>query len=289
MSARALKHQLAQSLIIAYREDTSELERALAAEGVSARVLRPAYTEVELTYSRTIRCLLNHANAWRAAADAPGLTLIVEADFVPCVGFGDLPLPWDPAARGDQAWGYLYSAAPRIFGCLPDGTLPGHSATTVAYVVSPCVAAWLCDYVREEMTRHGDLTTYSLWDTQYQWHMMGRGATCFMPFRNYGEHGGIANREHGQAGIGVAKRVRLLSWLGVGRNHHADVLYARLKFLPLYAQGSRRRLWRTRLEAKLLGWLKLLTGRIVMLHGPASFREKVRLHLICARRLCARY
>jgi hypothetical protein len=250
-------------------------------------VLRPTYTEKELSYSRTIRCLLNHDSAWALARAINGLTLIMEADFVPCEGFGSLPLPFDPAARGDTAWSFLYAGGPRMFSVLPDGSLPGHAACPVAYLISSRVGAWLNEYTREELARHGDLTRYSLWDTQFQWHLMGKGATCFMPWRHYGEHGGLPNREHQSAGIGVAKRFRLIGRLGLGRNHHADVLYAPLKFLPPYAQGRRHRLWRTRLEAKLTGWLKLFSGKVVHPVQPLPLGQKAHLYFLCLARLCA--
>jgi hypothetical protein len=162
-----VREKVRRAFILAYKENTDELRAALAAEGLNAEVLRPTYTDEQLTYSRTIRCLLNHAGAWERARHAEGLSLIVEADFVPCVAMGSLPLPFDPVKEGDAAWGYLYSAAPRIFRCQPDGALPGHSATAVAYVVSPRVAGWLSEYSKDELARHADLTAYSLWDTQH--------------------------------------------------------------------------------------------------------------------------
>lgn len=285
MSQPSLSVSVVQCVVVAYREDTAELERVLSREGFSPRVLRPAYTPEELGYSRTIRCLLNHATAWHLAAAAPGLTLITEADFVPCAGFGELPLPFDPVRHGEKAWAFLYAGGPRFFQILADGTLQGHAACPVAYVVSPTVARWLVDYVRDELQRQGDLTQYSLWDTQFQWHLMGRGALCFLPWRQYGEHGGAPNPEHQRAGVGVAKRLRPLGLLGLGRNHHADVLAAPLTFLPAYARGSRWRLWLTRAEAKTVGWLKLFTGRMVLIQSPKPWRERLRLHVACARRL----
>jgi hypothetical protein len=281
-----LRSIIAQAFILAYKEDTSPIEQALREEGFSPRVLRPTYTQKELSYSRTIRCLLNHDSAWTLARAIGGLTLVMEADFVPCEGFGSLPLPFDPATRGNTAWAFLYAGGPRIFDVLSDGSLPGHAACPVAYVISPRIGAWLNEYTRDELVRHGNLTQYSLWDTQFQWRLMGKGATCFMPWRHNGEHGGLPNREHDSAGVGVAKRFWLLGRLGLGKNHHADVLYAPLKFLPPYAQGSRCRLWRTRLEAKLTGWLKLLSGKMVQPLGHMSFGQKAHLYYVCATRLC---
>lgn len=285
----SLRSQVTETLVLAFREDTTELEDALRAEGFAPIVLRPEYSAVEMTYSRTIRCLLNHAAAWRRAAVGQGLTLVLEADFVPCRGFGDLPMPFDPTLHGSKAWAYLYTGGPRIFRQFADGTFQGHSATPVACVMSPQVAGWLCEYVPEELARHGDLTRYSLWDTQHQWYIMGKGAMCFMPWRSYGEHGGLANPEHRQAGTGLGNRKALLRWLGLGRNHHAEVLYGPLRFLPLYAQTSRWRYRRVRFEAKLTALAKLLVGRVVHLIERCSVRTRIRLYVACFVRLCSPY
>jgi hypothetical protein len=280
---------VAHTFILAYRENTEALEQALREEGLSAEVIRPTYTSQELTYSRAIRCLLNHGNAWRRARDMQGMSLIVEADFVPCRGMAQFPLPFSPELEGDGAWAFLYSAGPRMLRCRADGSLQGHSATSVAYVITPLVAGWLVEYLESELIRHGDLTRYSLWDTQFQWHIMGKGGKCFMPFRNFGEHGGRPNTEHHREGVGLGARLRLLTMLGIGRNHHADVLYGPLKFIPEYAHGSRLKFLRTRLEAKVTGWLKLLSGRVVMADPSADKKELRRMRWLCFRRLCSSY
>ena len=276
-----------QTYILAYKEDTSLLEQTLKLEGFKPVVLRPNYSAEELTYSRTIRCLLNHDSAWRHAAANEGITLVIEADFVPCVGFGKLPVPFSPAAHNDVAWAFLYAGGPRVFKRHPDGSLQGHAACPVAYLLSPRVGAWLAEYTREELARHSNLTHYSLWDTEFQWHLMGKGAICFMPWRQYGEHGGISNPEHQRAGIGVAKRNPLLACLGFGANHHAEVLWSQLSFLPLYARGSRWTFWRTRAEAKLIGWMKLFSGRVVLRIGEPTLGQRLRLYAVCLRRLCS--
>jgi hypothetical protein len=278
-----------RAYILAYTEDTSQLEQALAAEGFSPVALRPRYSDEELTYSRTIRCLLNHDHAWRNAASHDGFTLVMEADFVPCENFGKLPIPFSPAAHGGNAWAFLYGGGPRIFKRHPDGSLQGHAACPVAYLISPRVGAWLAEYTSEELARHGDLTRYSLWDTQFQWHLMGKGALCFMPWHQYGEHGGLSNPEHQRAGTGVAKRNPFLAYLGFGANHHAEVLWSPLKFLPAYARNSRWTFWRTRAEAKLIGWLRLFTGRVVQRTGRRTFGESLRLYAACGLRLCTRF
>ena len=110
-----LRDSVAQTLILAYRENTSQLEQALQEEGFAPRVLRPKYTEKELSYSRTIRCLLNHDSAWTLASATDGLTLVMEADFVPCEGFGSLPLNFDPPLAATPRG---RSFMPAVRGCL---------------------------------------------------------------------------------------------------------------------------------------------------------------------------
>lgn len=285
----ALKSIVREAIILAYKEDTSRLENAFRAEGLHPRVLRPSYSEQELNYSRTIRCLLNHGEAWRLSGMSEGYTLIVEADFVPCVGFGKLSLPFDPDARGAKAWAFLYTGGQRVLKRYEDGSLQGHAACPVAYVVSKTVGNLLCEYLKEELIRHKDLQQYSLWDTNFQWHLMGKGAACFMPWRQFGEHGGIPNPEHKSAGIGLSHRIPWLRHIGMAGNHHADVLAARLSFLPAYAKGSRLRFIKTRIEAKLIGFLKLCSGKMVMPPPPTPVLERVRLFLICLRRLASPY
>lgn len=278
-----------QTYILAYKEDTRLLELALQEESFTPVVLRPEYSSNELSYSRTIRCLLNHNSAWQKAASSKDFTLVMEADFVPCKNFGRLPIPFDPDKHDGRAWAFLYAGGARVFTRHPDGSLQGHAACPVAYLIPPKVGQWLTEYTQEELVRHGDLTQYSLWDTQFQWQLMGKGAICFMPWRHYGEHGGISNPEHKTAGIGIAKRIPLLACLGFGANHHADVLWSSLKFLPPYAQGSRLKFLRTRAEAKLIGWLKLFTGRVVQRINVPTMSQCLRLYTVCLLRLCTFY
>lgn len=287
-----MRMRVSKTFILAYQEDTRELERALAEEGMPAEVLRPTYSDEELSYSRAVRCLLNHASAWERAMSEPGLTLIMEADFVPCVGFADLPLPFDPDRYDGAAWGYLYTSGPRVFKVFDDGTMQGHSAGAVAYVVTPRVAGWLTDYVQRELTQDVDLAEYSLWDTKFQWYVMGRGGRCFMPYRSYGEHGGLGNPEHRQARTGLVNRVPWLGKLGLDLwFDRADALYAPLKFMPPHVSGSRRRLWRVRAQAKLVAWLRLVSGRTVAFQPsvPLSRREKIQAYWACVRRLSGFY
>jgi hypothetical protein len=284
-SNTSLRELVARTVILAYCEDTAALEAALQAEGFSPEVQRPSYTATELTYSRTIRCLLNHAQAWKRAATTQGYTLIVEADFVPCRGIGARPPPFDPATSGEAAWAFLYGGGPRIFRVLPQGSLPGHAACPVAYIVSPAVGAMLAAYAKDELVRQGDLTRYSLWDTQFQWHLMGKGATCFVPFRHYGEHGGLPNPEHHGAGTGALGRFAWSKKLGIGGNHHAECLVGPLAFLPWYARGSRGRFHWTRFVARVTGFVRVLTGRVAACQDALTWRERLRVQRIAFHRL----
>lgn len=275
----ALGKLIRRTIIVAYREDTTELEQAFAREGLSPEVQRPTYSETENTYSRTIRCLLNHLAAWRKATAADGYSCIVEADFVPCRGLSSLPAPFDPVRQGPLAWAFLYAGGPRFLGLEPGPCFRGHAACPVAILVSPAVAERLVQFAEKYLRETTDLTGYSLWDTIFQWHLVGMGARCYMPWRHYGEHGGMPNPEHGAAGGGLVAR------MGVLRNHHAECLMAPLAFLPPYAQGSRSRFWRTRLLAKLVGFGRACTGRVVALENSPSWSVRLRAHGYAFRRL----
>jgi hypothetical protein len=285
----SLRSVVTQTIIIAYKEDITLLSAVLAEEGFSPVVQRREYSELELGYSRTIRCLLNHDDAWSRARKVSGYTLIVEADFVPCQGFGDLPVPFDPKVQGEKGWAFLYAGGPRVFALHADGSVQGHAACPVAYLISPFLGQCLNTFTTEEFERQPDLTQYSLWDTAFQWYMMGMGARCFMPWRQYGEHGGLPNKEHHKAGISRMTKSWVARLFGVGNNHHADVLYAPLKFSPAYAKGRTWLFYRTRLEAKIFGWLRLFTGRMVMPPGSMPLWQKVRLFHICFRRMLGLY
>jgi len=244
------------TVILAHREDTSLLEQALRSEGLDPFVQRKSnYSPLETTYSRSIRCLMNHADAWRRAAGVSGHTLVVEADF-------------------------------RV---LPGGYLWGHSCCSVAMLISPEVAPHLADFADELIRTTEDLSAYSLWDTIFQWHMMGHQARCFVPYRQYGEHGGLPNPEHRDSGSGILAGSRLFSLLGLGGNHHAECLWGPLMFLPAYAQGSRLRYYRTRLTAKLVGLARIFLGRVVEPNQSMSTTERLYALWTAFRRLASPY
>lgn len=272
------------AIILAYREDTTRLEEALRAEGFKVEVQRAVYSERELTYSRTIRCLLNHLAAWRRAAAREGCTVVVESDFVPCVGSGRAPAPFDPALHGPRAWAFLYGGGPRIIWAHTDGTLEGHAACPVATLISPGAATLLVRFGDEEVARC-DLAAHSMWDTIFQWWVMGWGGRCFMPRRHYGEHGGLVNPEHGVARVGWASRFPLLMRLPAFNNHHAECLLGPLHFQPPYARGSRLSFAFTRLVARLIGWARALRGRVSTPARELNFRDRWRCNIAAFSRL----
>jgi hypothetical protein len=272
------------AIILAYREDTTRLEEALRAEGFTVEVQRAVYDERELAYSRTIRCLLNHLAAWRRAAAHERCTLIVESDFVPCFGLGRAPAPFDPERHGPQAWAFLYGGGPRIIQAHADGTLEGHAACPVALLVMPAAAQLLVRFGEGELVRC-DPAAHSMWDTIVQWWIMGWGGRCFLPRRHYGEHGGLANPEHGVARVGWASRLPLLRRLPAFNNHHAECLLAPLRFRPPYAGGSAVRFLFTRLIARLVGWGRLLTGRVAAPARELTARDRWRVYAAAFTRL----
>ena len=91
-----LKNRVGNVFVIAYQEPTDALETALSAEGFQHQLLRQSDTAESQTYAAIYRCMLNHQRAWQQAAKATQPSLIVEADFVPVVGMGNLPLPFNP-------------------------------------------------------------------------------------------------------------------------------------------------------------------------------------------------
>src|SRR5262245_4598386 len=226
--------------IIAHNEQTTMLEHVLRQEGFSSIVFRGPYTEEQKSFSSQIRCLINHANAWTYASKSPRPVIVCEADFVPCIGFGSLPAPflWPPRTRsefGRFAW--LYSAGSILYGIDEEGYPHGHGNTTVAYVLSPLAATACLEFFEMEMTRP-NAGEYRLWETQLgiflRWK---RGIRNHIPIYQYGEHGGLPNREHSE------NRVR--------RWHQADILWNKLSFMPSYAQGNTVRY----LFVRARGWL----------------------------------
>ena len=251
-----LRESCSGVLIVTYKEDTSALRAALTAEGLTAEEVRGPYTPQQLTYSAVMQALVNHANAWRIAAARDLPTIVVEPDFVPVRGFGDLPVPV-PAAEAANSLAYLYSVGPVIWDMATRDVARGHGGSVVALVIPPAVAALLLHFFEDELVINA-AGTYRPWDSGMGYWLLKRGIESYLPYRHYGEHGGIGNPEHAK--------------FGLGRSHRADALEAKLAFLPIYADGSFARYWATRLRGRLWGLLRLVTGRLLQWHDIVRAR-----------------
>lgn len=244
-----LAEAIGQTFILAYRESTKLLEAALVQSGLPCVVLRQQDQPEYQNYASIYRCMLNHEQAWLKAAHSTQPTLIVEADFVPVVGIGQLPLPFK-LDQADAGISWLYTCAPQLYSVTPEGFGEGFSTGLVAYILTPRAAQELCHFVAEITQKHG--TGYYNFDSEIDKFLRARNLKNYIPFRNYGEHGGKPNpehRRHGMSGI-----------------HHADVLYGNLAFLPAYVEASnspKLSLWATRLQAHLRGIIRLLMGRFL--------------------------
>jgi len=250
--AAACSLRLASSgvVIVAHNEDTTKLRVALVAEGFRIDEVRGPYIPERLPFSASMRCLVNHANAWRIAARRDKPTIIVEADFVPVTGFGALPVPI-PYERWRNSLGYLYSTGPEVWDLAGVNTARGHAGGTVALWVPPDVASLLLEFFDEELPTVPPGARCDF-DTRIGYWLLRRGIESYIPYRHYGEHGGIPNPEHAVAGF--------------GRPSQADVLQGKLRFLPMYARGKLFKYWRIRARARMWGVLRLVCGRYLAWH-----------------------
>jgi hypothetical protein len=119
-------------------------------------------------------------------------------------------------------------------------------------VINAPVAKIFLEFFDDESARHG-LENYFTFEAHLQWFAMGQGAQAFIPLAHYGEHGGRPNAEHARSGFQSRSG-----------EHRADILSGRLHFLPQYADGSVPRFWGTRLKYRLLGIMRLATGRWII-------------------------
>lgn len=252
-------------LIVAHREDTSALRETLTAEGFAVDEVRGPYTPEQMAYSAVMQALVNHANAWRIAALRSLPTIVVEPDFVPVQGFGALPAPVPPGESWNSV-AYLYSVGPEIWDIAGADVARGHGGGAVALLIPPRVAALLLQFFDEE-TKANAAGVYRPWDSRMGYWLLQRDVESYIPYRHYGEHGGVGNPEHAR--------------FGLGRAHRADALCGRLAFKPTYAGGSALRLWTTRIRARLWGVLRLVAGRflrwrdLARADGPALLRFAV--------------
>lgn len=234
--------------VVAHREDTSRLCGFLEESGFLVTVVRGPYTKEQSGFSHQLKCLVNHANAWKLAAAQTSTSMVVEADFVPVADFADLPCVFPVHADSNEPrFGWLYSAGSVLYGFDECGFPHGHGNTTVAYALTPGAAAVLLGFFEREM-RLDDPGRYRLWETYLGIFLRKeRGVLNYIPVYQYGEHGGRANTEHGAAGV--------RSW------HQADVLWGRLAFLPDYAMGSEVRFAAYRVRSWARGVYRVLSMR----------------------------
>jgi hypothetical protein len=272
-----LRDSIQRSFIIAHKEDTRLLEKALVAEGFQSVTQRLSLSDEEKQFSGATRCLLNHRRAWEQAAQIGGMSLVVEADFVPCRGFGDFPVPI-PANEVNRAVAWLYLCAGRFCQRVEGRFFLGGSNSTVAYVVSPSAARCLLALAEQTLAMI-DPREYSTWDSNIWPFLRENGIPMFVPLRNYGEHGGLFNPEHRQEGRKLIP-------------HRAECLMGPLHFLPDYSGGRTLRFIGVRCFHKLKALAKLVCGKTVTraaLGELHSSRERFDLVAICSARLVSLY
>ncbi|XWK85938.1 MAG: LPS biosynthesis glycosyltransferase [Phormidium sp.] len=272
-----LVYSIGKVFIIAYKEPTQLLEEVLTKENFQYEVLRQEHKPEYQTYSRSYLCLMNHRHAWEKAIQESKPTLIIEADFVPVIGFGKLPLPFNPH-QSDVGISWLYTCASQVYSVSETGYAEGFSVSTVAYIVTPLAAKYLIE-LGEDINQKYGTNAYSSWDSDIDKFIRQKALKNYIPFRNYGEHGGLPNLEHYKNGL--------------SKTHRADVLYGKLAFLPFYAsqeRGGKENLLTARIQARFKGIARLLLGkflRIPVVQGSSTptrlisfaIRRQLSLHL----------
>ncbi|MCL2923238.1 MAG: LPS biosynthesis glycosyltransferase, partial [Trichodesmium sp. MAG_R04] len=132
------KNSLIESIsgvfIIAYEEDTKILEKTLQEQSFNYELLRQKNQPEYKSYSPSYLTLLNHKNAWFKASEQEKPSLIIEADFVPVINFGSLPLPFD-LENHNVGIGWLYTCAPQIYSVSDENYAQGFSTSAVAYII----------------------------------------------------------------------------------------------------------------------------------------------------------
>lgn len=234
-----------RAYIVCYRENTALLKNSLKQEGFEVIESRQA-DKIGDTTSFSINCLLNHKSVWSEVSLGNSGVIVVEADFVPAIGMAKLTVPFPPELS-QESFGYLYGCGIEVYDLINNKYMRGHSGATVAYYLCPKAAQILCKYSDTLLKRHS-AESYSTWDTEIRYFMQNYGVNSYIPFHNFGEHGGLPNPEH--------------SARGLNGTHRADRLSARLHFLPLYAKGSRFRFYLERSMAWFWGVGRLVCGRM---------------------------
>ncbi|MEM9265217.1 MAG: LPS biosynthesis glycosyltransferase [Cyanobacteria bacterium P01_F01_bin.13] len=238
---------IGQTFILAYKEETDQLTSFLNSAGCQVEVLRQVHRSEYKAYSSSYLCLLNHRKAWERALLSEKPTLIVEADFVPVTNFAKLPAPFDPADKQlGIAW--LYTCAAQIYTITDKGYAEGYSTAMVAYMVTKD-SAWKLIELAAAVKADPGPKTYTPWDSGIEYYLRDRNFHNYVPWRNYGEHGGLPNPEHQQNNLSTT--------------HRADILYGPLAFEPNYGHVLKERIYG---RAKGLGRLflnKYLRGPVL--------------------------
>ncbi|MDJ0650032.1 MAG: LPS biosynthesis glycosyltransferase [Xenococcaceae cyanobacterium MO_188.B19] len=242
-----LQEAISKILIIAYKESTDLLQDYFINSGFECEVVRQQHQPEYKNYSQSYLVLLNHFNAWQIAVKEKKPTLIVEADFVPVINFNQLPLPFS-LARKNVGISWIYNCAGQIYTVSADGYAQGFSTSMVGYIITPEGAKYLIDFANE-IRKNPEPKAYSTWDSEIDNFLRKHKLTNYIPFRNYGEHGGFPNKEHQQNGL--------------SKSHRADVLYDKLAFLPMYADNSYIKFIFIRFKARLKGIGRLLLGKFL--------------------------
>lgn len=240
-----LNELVRHAVIIAGARDITQLEAALTAEGFQVVALHNKLSDAEKQYARIVRTLLGHQKAWMHCKAAGQAAIVVEDDFVPVRGMGSLPAPINPEQL-DSAWAWLYCSAPRLRRVNAAFQGEGRCGAPVATIIAPALATHLVRFAEAQLAKI-DRYKFWGWDGFVAKLMEAKGFVTYLPYRNYGEHGGLPNPEHRQRGF--------------ASSHYADVLWAPLHFLPEYAEGSRLRYLGYRALGALKGWARLLSGR----------------------------
>lgn len=247
-----LANFVGRTFVIAHRESTDLLEKTLMTEGLACEVLRQEPITENIEYSRSYLCMMNHRRAWQKTVEQTSPSLIVEADFVPVVGIGQLSIPF-PSQEENLGIAWLYTCGPQVYHVSQQGHASGYSTAMVAYIITPHSAKCLIDLSDQIIDKYG-VTQYSTWDSEVEEFLRSRKLKNYLPFRNYGEHGGIPNPEHKQNGLSAT--------------HRADVLFGKLAFMPDYARQSSIP-WLAfnweRTQGRLKGLARLVAGKFLRL------------------------
>ena len=262
---------IGKAFIVTHNEPTQLLEEFLTKEGFQWEILRQKKQREYQNYSQSYLCLLNHRQTWEKAFQERKPTLIIEADFVPVIGFAKLPLPFAPCQK-NVGVSWLYTCAAQVYGISNEGYAEGFSVSTVAYIVTPQAAKCLLE-LEEKIRGNPGPTVYSTWDSTLDRFLRAKQFQNYITFRNYGEHGGNPNPEHKKHGL--------------SRTHRADVLQSKLAFTPLYAaEGpmTQLKLLSVRIKARMKGIARLALGKFLKVHSLKRSHKPVRLLSFAIRR-----